>query len=153
MASVQDTYITEILLTAVILSLALLKLRRNGFHASRYWACACEPSGDDLVHTECDQECEPSGDDPSLVLNKQGRKLFSIGSDGNCMFRALAFLFYGHETAHLKLRSLLMKFILLNHCCFQPLIFTVSFNEHIAAISVETGSGHPGHVLSGSDPV
>ena len=35
---------------------------------------------------ECDQECEPSRDDPSLVLNKQDRKLFSIGSDGNCMF-------------------------------------------------------------------
>ena len=57
-----------------------------------------------------------------------------ISADGNCMFRALSFLFYGSENAHLKLRSLLVKFISLNQSCFSPLVFTGSFNEHIIAM-------------------
>jgi len=50
------------------------------------------------------------------------------------MFRSLSFLFYGHQTAHSKLRSLLVNFISLNKSCFNPLIFTGSFDDHIAAM-------------------
>ena len=55
-------------------------------------------------------------------------------ADGNCMFRSLSFLFFGSENAHSKLRSLLVKFILLNNSCFSPLVFTGSLNEHIATM-------------------
>ena len=50
----------------------------------------------------------------------------------NCMYRAL---FFGSENAHSRLRSLLVQFIALNSSCFSPLVFTGSFNEHIASMN------------------
>ena len=58
---------------------------------------------------------KPSG--PDSILNKQGRKRFIMKADGNCMFCSLSFLFFGSENAHSKLRSLLVKVILLNNSC------------------------------------
>ena len=72
--------------------------------------------------------------DPDTVINKQDRKRCVMKADGNCMFRALSFLFFGSENAHSRLRSLLVQFIALNSSCFSPLVFTGSFNEHIASM-------------------
>ena len=55
-------------------------------------------------------------------------------ADGNCMFRALSFYFFGSENPHSKLRLLLVKFIALNSGCFSALVFTGSLNEHIASM-------------------
>ena len=69
---------------------------------------------------------------PDEILCKQGRKRYSIIGDGNCMFQTFAFLAYGSESAHLKIRLLLVKFISLNISLFSPLLFGGTINEHVA---------------------
>ena len=64
----------------------------------------------------------------------QDRKRLIIKADGNCLFRAFSFLFFGSQDAHSRLRSLLVKFIALNNSCFSPLVFTGCINEHITSM-------------------
>lgn len=73
-------------------------------------------------------ECPSDADE---VLYKQGRKRFSIMGDGNCMFRAFAFLACGSESTHLKIRLLLVKFISLNTPLFSPLLFGGTIDKHV----------------------
>ena len=66
------------------------------------------------------------------ALLAQGRKLCSITRDGNCLFRALAFILCGAEDDHKKMRLLLVKFLEQNTQLFQPLVMTDhSLQDHI----------------------
>ena len=68
---------------------------------------------------------------PDHVLSIQGRKRHSIIGDGNCLFRALAYIVYGTEDLHAKMRSLLVDFVSKNQPLFQPLVISGKLEEHI----------------------
>ena len=68
---------------------------------------------------------------PDHVLSIQGRKRHSIIGDGNCLFRTLAYIMYGTEDLHAKMRSLLVDFVSKNQPLFQPLVISGKLEEHI----------------------
>ena len=70
--------------------------------------------------------------DPDNILNKTGRKRLSIVGDGNCLFRCFAFLAYGSENAHAKMRSLLVTFVSLNASSFSALVFEGNIKAHVS---------------------
>ena len=53
-----------------------------------------------------------------------------IRGDGNCLFRALAFVVYKTEDVHSKMRQLLVDFVTNNKHSFQPFI-KGSLEEHV----------------------
>ena len=66
------------------------------------------------------------------ALLTQGRKLRSITRNGNCLFRALAFILCGSEGDHKKMTLLLVKFLEQNTQLFQPLLMADhSLQDHI----------------------
>ena len=73
----------------------------------------------------------PASSNPDHVLSTQGRKRHSIIGDGNCLFRALAYIVYGTEDLHAKMRSLLVDFVSNNQPLCQPLVISGKLEEHI----------------------
>lgn len=62
-------------------------------------------------------------------LAAQQRRTIVIQGDGNCLFRALAFVIYKTEEVHSKMRQLLVDFVIKNKCSFQPFV-KESVEEH-----------------------
>ena len=78
------------------------------------------------------QQATPASSNPDHVLCIQGKKRHSIIGDGNChQFRALAYIVYGTEDVHAKMRSLLVDFVSKNQPLFQPLVISGKLEEHI----------------------
>ena len=55
-------------------------------------------------------------------LSARDRKVKPISGDGNCLFRALAFVLYGSEMCHEKVHELLVQFVSQNQDSFRPYI-------------------------------
>ena len=55
-------------------------------------------------------------------LSARDCKVKPISGDGNCLFRALAFVLYGNEMCHEKVRELLVQFVSQNRDSFRPYI-------------------------------
>ena len=55
-------------------------------------------------------------------LSARDRKVKPISRDGNCLFRVLAFVLYGSEMCHEKVRELLVQFVSQNQDSFTPYI-------------------------------
>ena len=55
-------------------------------------------------------------------LSTRDRKVKPISGDGNWLFRALAFVLYGSEMSHEKVRELLVQFVSENQDSFRPYI-------------------------------
>ena len=57
--------------------------------------------------------CTPGG--PDVVLTRPNlRRLRTIMGDGNCLFRALAYIITGSENQHYKIRTLIISHMLSN---------------------------------------
>jgi len=63
------------------------------------------------------------------------RRVVEIKGDGNCLFRALAFLVYGTEDVHIQMRELLADFISRNKVQFAKL--TDKIDEHILKLKYQ----------------
>ena len=65
--------------------------------------------------------------------------MVEIKGDGNCLFRALAFLVYGTEDVHIQMRELLADFISRNKVQFAKL--TDKIDEHILKLKYQRVGG------------
>lgn len=63
-------------------------------------------------------------------LAAQQQRTIVIQGDGNCLFRALAFIIYKTEEVHSKMRQLLVDFVTRNKCSFRPFV-DGSVEEHV----------------------
>lgn len=57
-----------------------------------------------------------------------------VASDGNCLFRAISYLLFGHEDEHWSLRNLIIRFENLNSSIFEKRMTMINqdtFEEHV----------------------
>jgi len=81
-----------------------------------------------LVNTkQCDPLPQAKQSDSDVILSTRHRKRFLIKAACRC----LSFYFFGSESDHLMLRSLLKKFVEANRKRFTALVFTENFDEHM----------------------
>ena len=66
-----------------------------------------------------------------LFLSSQTRATISIQADGNCFFRALSFILYGHEDCHQEIREQLVQFISSNKEVIRKFVTFLSLKEHL----------------------
>ena len=69
------------------------------------------------------------------ALTKMDRTVKSIMGDGNCLFHALAYIIYGEEVVHEKMRELLANFISQNCEHMQPYI-DGDVREYVAKVKL-----------------
>ena len=62
-------------------------------------------------------------------LSRQGRKIFPIKQDGNCLFRSLAALLTGNQEDHLMLRNMFVDLSLQMLTCLPPLSSLTHFKS------------------------
>ncbi len=70
----------------------------------------------------------------TTFLNGEGRMIFKVLADGNCMFHALSHQLFGSPKRDFEVRSLLVRFENLNASIFSPLLTTINapdMNSHI----------------------
>ena len=53
---------------------------------------------------------------------KRNLQIVDVGTDGNCLFRAVALIAYGHEEFHMMIRRMSMEYILVNKDYFKDYI-------------------------------
>ena len=56
------------------------------------------------------------------MLTKRSMQIVDVGTDGNCLFRSVAFQIYGDEESHMLLRTKCMDYILANRDYFKDYI-------------------------------
>ena len=59
-------------------------------------------------------------------LKQEGRMIFRVHADGNCMFHALSHQLFGSPQRDFEVRSLLVRFENLNHDIFSPLLTEIN---------------------------
>ena len=79
------------------------------------------------------------------ILAALGRKVLPVKGDGNCLFRALGYYFYGTEMMHCKTRTLLSDFVVANSDRFKSIVMDGDVMNH-----VQTGECHSPRLYSHS---
>ena len=64
------------------------------------------------------------------ILAPLGRKVLPVKGDGNCLFRALGYYFYGTEMMHCKTRTLLSDFVVANSNRFKSIVMDGDVMNH-----------------------
>ena len=65
------------------------------------------------------------------ILAALGRKVLPVKGDGNCLFRALGYYFYGTEMMHCKTRTLLSDFVVANSDRFKSIVMDGDVMSHV----------------------
>ena len=65
------------------------------------------------------------------ILAALGRKVLQVKGDGNCLFRALGYYFYGTEMMHYKTRTLLSDFVAANSDRFKSIVMGGDVMNHV----------------------
>ena len=65
------------------------------------------------------------------ILTALGRKVLQVKGDGNCLFRALGYYFYGTEMMHCKTRTLLSDFVTANSDRFKSIVMGGDVTNHV----------------------
>ena len=65
------------------------------------------------------------------ILTALGRKVLQVKGDGNCLFRALGYYFYGTEMMHCKTRTLLSDFVTANSDRFKSIVMGGDVMNHV----------------------
>ena len=60
-----------------------------------------------------------------------GRNVLQVKKDGNCLFRALGYYFYGIEMMHCKTRTLLSDFVAANSDRFKNIVMGGDVMNHV----------------------
>ena len=69
----------------------------------------------------------PDGD---AFLKSCGRKRKIIAGDGNCFYRSLSYILYGHQDSHGHLRGQLADLVQLNPATFQTFVWQGNVQDH-----------------------
>ena len=100
--------------------------------------CNSQKVSTNPVAVDGKERCHPTSKDhvfsePKCLL-EQGRKVYVIKGDGNCMFRAISYLMTGDEENYARIRLLLERFENLNTGLFRGLLTSVNkptIEEHV----------------------
>lgn len=74
----------------------------------------------------------------AAILAELGRKILSVKGDGNCLFRALGYYFYGTEMMHSTTRMLVTQFVATNRDRFKPIVMDGDIESHVTKMQLLT---------------
>lgn len=77
----------------------------------------------------------------SKFLECHDRRIHPIQGDGNCLFRALSYLLFGHEDNHQQVRHTLVDYTVKNQEAFSEYCTGHSIEDHAAWMKHETKWG------------
>jgi len=96
---------------------------------------------EDLKHPEIENKIDKnSGIFMAKTINLHDWKIYYCKPDGNCMFRAFAFILTGNQENHLIMRKLAVDYIIANKDYFIGFIDS-DFSEYIAKLSQDKNWG------------
>ena len=72
-----------------------------------------------------------SGVAAEAILKVAGRKVLPFKGDGNCLFRALGYYFYGTEMMHCKRSVILAMFVAKDSNRFECIVMDSTIEGHI----------------------
>ena len=110
--------------------------------------CNSQKVSTNPVAVDRKERCHPTSKDhvfsePKCLL-EQGRKVYVIKGDGNCMFRAISYLMTGDEENYARTRLLLQRFENLNTGLFRGLLTSVNkptIEEHVLHMGMPNAWG------------
>ena len=82
---------------------------------------------------------QPTIDPLTAFLMTEGRQVYAVAGDGNCMFRSLSHQLYGTSERHFSVRALLLRFENKNQEIFSKLLMEVNsptIQSHIKKLNL-----------------